>query len=133
MEENDKYVKGVIVKALILLVFESVFIMLFFHKKAIPLVFGLLLGGFLNILFFTIMYKNILVALNKSEAGAKRFMQINYMVRYIISGIVLYISTQSSYLNVFTCMIGLLTIKLVLYLNNLQVTIKESKFFKKGR
>ena len=133
MEENDKYVKGVIVKALIFLVFESVFIMLFFHKKAIPLVFGLLLGGFLNILFFTIMYKNILVALNKSEAGAKRFMQINYMVRYIISGIVLYISTQSSYLNVFTCMIGLLTIKLVLYLNNLQVTIKESKFFKKGR
>lgn len=54
-------------------------------------------------------------------------MAINYSVRYLISGIIFFIAAKSSYLNIFTCLIGMLSIKFVFYINNLFYLIGEKR------
>lgn len=120
MKENDKYVLDIILKALAIIVIESILIFVIFRNDFFPLFFGLLLGGLINIAFFYVLYKNIIVAIDKTEEKAKRYITMNYTIRYIISGIVLFVAAKSDYLNVFTCLLGLYTIKLALYLNNLK-------------
>lgn len=116
--ENDKYVNNIIKKAILLNIIEIVIVLLFFDDK-IPLALGFVLGGGLSIIFFRLLYLNILIAISKSEDKAKRYITINYILRYIIYGIVLYLAGKLSVFNIFTCAIGLLTIKLVLYIKNL--------------
>lgn len=127
MSQNDKYVQSIMIKSIVLIIIESILLYIFFNKDFAPLFFGLLLGGFMNLLFFQIIYSNILVAIDKSEEKAKRFMTINYMVRYIISGLVLFVAAKSSYLNIFTCLLGFLTIKIVFYINNMIDLFKGKK------
>ncbi|MFM1535623.1 ATP synthase subunit I [Helcococcus ovis] len=126
MIENEKYVNSIIIKVLILLIVESIIILIFFDK-VLPKILGLLLGGFVSIAFFKILYLNIVVAIEKSEAQAKRYMAINYSVRYLISGLIFFIAAKSIYLNIFTCLIGMLSIKFVFYINNLFSFIEERK------
>lgn len=127
MDQNDRYVQSIIVKSLILIALEVLLLFIFFNKDFVPLFLGLLLGGFINIIFFRILYSNILVAITKSADKAKRFITLNYMARYFISGLVLFVATKSNYLNVFTCLLGFLTIKLVFYFNNLIDLFKGNK------
>ena len=117
MTENDKFVRKVIIKTIILVLIESIIILISF-KNFIPLISGLYLGAFISILFFNIMYINILYIMNKTENQAKKFMVINYVVRYMISGLVLFVCAKSDSLNIFTCLLGLLSIKFTFYLNN---------------
>lgn len=133
MTENDRYVMTINIKSLILLVAESIIIFLLFRSDFKSLFFGLWFGGIFSIIFFNILYRNILFAIEKTKSQAKRIVTINYIIRYLISGLILYVAAKSNYLNLFTCLIGLLTIKLVFYLNNMVIFFKDSKVFKKGR
>lgn len=118
LNDNDKFVKSIMIKAGVLIVFEIILLLIFFDD-VLPLVSSLLLGGFISILFFRIMYVNILYIINRTKNEAKKFMAVNYVVRYLISGLVLFVCAKSDNLNIFTCFIGLLTIKLTLYILNL--------------
>lgn len=119
MKENDRYVQNIILKALAVILIESILIFVIFGNNFFPLFFGLLLGGFVNIAFFYILYRNIIKAMDKTESQAKKYMTMTYTLRYILSAVVLFVTIKSDYLNVFTCFIGLLTIKLTFYINNL--------------
>lgn len=126
MIENEKYVNNIIIKVIILLIVESIILLIFFNN-VLPKILGLLLGGLVSIAFFRILYLNIVSAIEKTEAQAKRYMAINYSVRYLISGIIFFIAAKSSYLNIFTCLIGMLSIKFVFYINNLFSLIGEKR------
>lgn len=126
MIENEKYVNNIIIKVLILLIVESIILLIFFDN-VLPKILGLLLGGVVSISFFKILYLNIVSAIEKTEAQAKRYMAINYSVRYLISGLIFFIAAKSSYLNIFTCLIGMLSIKFVFYINNLFSLIGEKR------
>lgn len=126
VKSNEQFVSSIILRAILLLIVESIILLIFF-ENFIPLFLGLILGGAISIIFFRTIYLNILYAIEKTEAQAKRFMTINYIVRYFISGLVLFVSGRSDYLNIFTCLIGLLTIKFTLYIYNLTSFFKERK------
>ncbi|MFM1525078.1 MULTISPECIES: ATP synthase subunit I [Helcococcus] len=126
MIENEKYVNNIIIKVLILLIIESIILLIFFDN-VLPKILGLLLGGLVSIAFFRILYLNIVSAIEKTEVQAKRYMAINYSVRYLISGIIFFIAAKSSYLNIFTYLIGMLSIKFVFYINNLFYLIVEKR------
>lgn len=127
LTENDKFVNSIIKKAGLLILIEA--ILLIFLDNRITLILGLLFGGIISILFFRITYVNIQYIINKTERQAKRIMIINYTVRYFISGLVLFVCAKSSNFNIFTCFLGLLTIKLTFYINNVisLVSRKEEK------
>lgn len=126
MENNDKYVQDIIKKSIVLIIFESIIVSLFF-KDRLPLVLGLIIGGGLAIVSFRMIYLSILMALGKDEAKAKRFMVLSYGLRYLLYGIVLYLGHKTGYYNIFTTALGLITIKLVLYINNFISLIKGRK------
>lgn len=117
VQENDRYVNGIIYKALILLLFELVIVLLFFENK-LSLALGLVIGGGLSIVSFRVIYLNILIAIGKSEEKAKKYMTISYTIRYIVYGLVLAFSALSSLFSIYTCALGLFSIKLAMYINN---------------
>ena len=127
MTENDKFVNSIIKKAGLLIFIES--ILLIFLDNSIPLILGLLFGGIISIVFFKITYVNIQYLIDKTERQAKRIMIINYTIRYFISGLVLFVCAKSDNLNIFTCFLGLLSIKLTFYTNNMisLISRKEEK------
>ena len=126
MENNDKYVEDIIKKSIVLIIFESIIVSLFF-KERLPLLIGLIIGGGLAIVSFRIIYLSILIAIAKDESKAERFMFLSYGIRYLVYGIVLYLGHKTGYYNIFTTALGLLTIKLVLYINNFISLIKGRK------
>lgn len=126
MENNDKYVQDIIKKSLVLIVFESIIVSLFF-KYRLPLVLGFIIGGGFSIVSFRIIYLSILMAIGKNQVKAKRFMILSYTLRYLLYGIILYLGYKTGYYNIYTAALGLITIKLVLYINNFISLIKGRK------
>lgn len=126
MNDINKFVNNIILKNLIFIVIQMIIIIIFF-KNFIPLILGLLVGGGLSIIFFRIIYLNLIQAMDSGVKGAKRIMTINYIVRYIISGLVLFVCAKSPYFNIFTCALGLISIKLTLYINNVYSLISGKK------
>lgn len=51
----------------------------------------------------------------------------HYFIRFVISGVVLFISIQAPYINIFGTIIGLLLIKFVIYFTNL---FNDKEYFK---
>lgn len=126
MEDNDKYVQDIIKKSIVLIIIELIIVSLFF-KNPLPLILGFIIGGGLAIIVFRMIYLSILLAIGKDEVKAKRFMVLSYGLRYLIYGGVLYLGHKTGFYNIFTTAIGLITIKLVLYINNFISLIKGRK------
>lgn len=126
MENNDKFVQDIIKKSIFLIAFEILVSLLLFDDK-LPIILGFVIGGGLAIVFFRIIYLIIIVALGKTESKAKRFITINYVIRYIIYAFVLYLGHKTGYYNIFSTALGFLTIKLVLYIDNIISLIKGRK------
>lgn len=126
MENNDKFVQSIIKKSIVLIIFESIIISLFFNNR-LQLVLGLIIGGGFAIVSFRMIYLSILMAIGKNESKAKRFMALSYTLRYLFYGIILYLGHKTGYYNIYTTTLGLITIKLVLYINNLISLVKGRK------
>lgn len=124
MNQNDKFVKEIIIKSFVLIFLEIVMAIIFFEDK-LSIVFGLILGGGLSIVFFRVIYLNILIALGKEESKARNFFIFNYMIRYIMYGVILYIAAKSQYFNLFSTFLGFFTIKLVLYIDNVITLLRK--------
>lgn len=131
VEENNRYVNSIIYKSLFLLLFEIIICLVFFNQK-IQLVLGLILGGGLSIVFFRLLYYNVIVAIDKPQDKAKRYMVANYFIRFTIAGLVLIFATKSSLFNLYTTGFALMNIKLTLYINNLYTLFSNRKEGKNG-
>lgn len=103
--------------AIFLWLFEIVF---FFAIKESLLqnIYGLLLGGFVNLLFFRLMYLNINKVLEGRVKNVRAYIFINYLARYTITGFILYIAAVREDISLYSCFLGLLSIKIVIYLQN---------------
>lgn len=126
MTENDIYVSKIMKRALLVIGLGSLVLLVFSNNK-LPHILGLLLGGFLALIFLKIIYLNVTRAIEMSEKGARKFMLINYFMRMSIAGAILFISSQSEYLNIFTCFFGLLSVKIGMYLGNIIDIMKSRK------
>ena len=126
MKENERYVARIIIRALAVMLVEII-LLFFFTENKIPNVLGLVLGGLVSIVFLYLIYLNVLRAIDMSEKGAKVFMMANYYARYALAGIVLYMAFKLPYFNIFTCALGLLSIKLGLFIGNVFDMLKSRK------
>lgn len=122
-ESTQSLIFNIIKYSVLLVVFESVLIFLFLNNP-LRYFLGLMFGFFFNLIFFRLMYLNVNKVVGMSEGKAKRYVFANYLARYIITGFVLLIAGLYSQLSIFTCFLGLLTIKIVIYIRNFVLTIK---------
>ena len=83
--------------------------------KAIPYVLGLILGSAISVLLFMLLANTIVKASFMDPGKAQLYTGSQYIVRMSIMAVVLYISTQVSYLNVFATAVGIFMVKAVLY------------------
>lgn len=99
--------------------------------SAVPFILGLILGSAISVLSFMLLANSIVKATFMTSGRAQISMGINYFVRFAIIAIVLYISTQMPYLNVFATAIGILSVKGILYVIQLSDKKKQKQNLKR--
>lgn len=90
-----------------------------FADDFIPLIYGLVFGTLISILNFTLLAKTLEKAVYMMPHKAKMYASSQYFIRYIIYGIVIYISLKADYINILGTIIGLLMVKGVILATNL--------------
>jgi predicted outer membrane lipoprotein len=82
-------------------------------------VLGLLFGCAIGILNFMELAKTLSRAVELSPQKAQSYTTRKYFIRYVIYGVVLWVSIQADYIHVLGTIVGLLLIKVVLLTTNL--------------
>lgn len=110
MKKDKDFTYKYIRVAIILSILSSLIIIIFFGFKK-DLLLGLYLGTLVSILFFRLMYRNAIKAVEKDANASKRFTSNNYYLRLLLYGIILYASYKNPNFNFYTTAIGFTMIK----------------------
>lgn len=110
----------------------SIALLVGLQLRGIPYILSLILGGSISVLTFMLLANTVVKASFMEPGKAQIYMGSQYFIRFSIMAIVLYISTQMSYLNVFATAIGIFIVKGILYVIQLrdqkQQKTKAAKF-----
>lgn len=112
----------------------SVFVFLFelfvvsvFFGEPLKYIIGLILGYCLNLLFFRVMYLNVKSKIEMESKKAIVFTRINYAVRMFITGLLFYVAIKSPKISLLTCVIGLLNVKIAIYVSTIYDAFGKKK------
>jgi len=109
-----KTIKWVIIVDLLLIILS-----IFIFKSAKPWILGYIFGGAIGVLNFIELGKTLEKAVTMNPAKAQGYAASKYFVRYIITGIVIFVSLKANYINALGTIIGLLLVKFVIIVTNL--------------
>ncbi|MCT4592767.1 MAG: ATP synthase subunit I [Anaeromicrobium sp.] len=84
-----------------------------------PIIMALIFGTIIGILNFRLLAMTLEKASQMEPRQAQVYVTSRYFVRYIITGLVLYVAIKAEYLNVIGVIIGLVLIKIVILSTNL--------------
>lgn len=126
MDSVQKFMLRIVRYSLGLFIIESLLIFIFVQDP-LKYFLGLLLGYVFNLIFFRLMYLNAKSKVEMGVKGAKSFTRINYMVRYLITGVIFYVAAVHPKLSLLTCFIGLLNIKMAIYVSAFYDFLKSKK------
>lgn len=104
---------SIIKRSLILLLIGIIAIFIFASQPK-PYIYGLVFGMIINILNFRLMSLSIKKALSLNEGAAQKYAMGNYLVRYLIYGIVLYIGAVADHINLLAVVVGFFTVKVII-------------------
>ncbi len=79
-----------------------------------PFVIGVLFGTIVGILNFRLLYLSLNKAVKMPPHRAQVHAATNYLMRYILIGVVLFVSIKRAHINVLGTIVGLIAIKLVI-------------------
>ena len=131
MEEVKALQLTVIKYTALIIGMTTVALLIGLKAAALPFVLGLVLGSAISVLTFMLLANTVVKATFMDPGKAQIYMGANYFLRYAIIAIVLYISTQMPYLNVFATAIGILLVKGILYVIQLSDKSKTKQNFKR--
>lgn len=122
LEENTNQV---IIKRVIALALIITGIIFFVSSNPKPYIYGLAFGTSINLLNFRLMSLTLEKAVTKGTNKVMGYVMGNYMVRYIIYGVVLYISAIADYISLFTVVIGFFMVKIIIISDTFYGIIKS--------
>ena len=98
-------------------------------------VLGLAFGTLIALLNFSLLAQTMRKAANMPPERAKNYASMQYFLRYIVYGLVIFISIKAPYLNVLGTIAGIISIKVVVYITHLfnDKTYYTNIFKKKNR
>lgn len=96
------------------LIMEIAGILIVSDKKAFTV--GLLFGLIFSILKLILMQNTIKKAVLMPEGKAQRYANVQYMIRYVLTGVVLFVAAVEPTINLLGVLIGLLSMKVGAYL-----------------
>lgn len=127
MEEIRLLIKDILKWVILLSVGVAVVVLLFFRTDAVALILGLVFGASIGMLGFIDLSQTLQRAVHKSPEKAQGYTVRKYFIRYIINGVVIFISVLAPYINVIGTVIGMLLIKLSIMITNL---FNDKQFYK---
>jgi hypothetical protein len=100
---------------------------IFFVRPYLPFLTGIFFGTAVSLLNFRLLYLTIERAVKMYPERARRFTVSRYLIRYVLTAVVILVSINSPDINVLGTIIGLLMIKLVILQRDL---FNDKKYFK---
>lgn len=125
---NIKKVQFNIIRIHVLVICLLIILSIILFEDYMPIVKGFVFGGSIGVLNFLLLGNTIVKALKKNSRSASVFVRINYFVRYIIIGVVLFVSVKAEYINAISVLIGLLLVKYIIVF----VNFFEKRSYKKN-
>lgn len=120
---TQKIIKRIVIVNLILI---GIILMLVPSPK--KYILGLVFGSIINILNFRLMSLTLSKSVTMPQHKVMPYVSANYMIRYIIYGIVLTISVLADYLSLLTVIIGFFMVKAVIISDNFfDIFVKKDK------
>lgn len=86
---------------------------------------GYIFGTVVSLLMFRLLAVTVDEAIDKEFDGARALVFKRYLIRYLIYGVVLYISSQRGYLNFLAVIVGLFMVKLTIVVEVFYKKFKE--------
>lgn len=115
---NNKLILNIGKRVMILVLLLSG-IFAFGFKEPKPIILGLIFGSIISILSLKLMDNTISKAVRMSPGRARGYTIAHYFARYLIYFFVLLVAAIADYLNLFSTIGGLLTVKFVILLSNI--------------
>lgn len=103
-----------IIKRSIILVLIAIGIILLVSKEPKPYINGLIFGSTINLLNFRLMYISISKSVSLPPRKAQVYATTNYMIRYLIYGIVLVVAAKADYINLYATVASFLLVKIII-------------------
>jgi hypothetical protein len=123
---GENYV-ATIIKRTVAVLLLGVGLSFLLAKEPMPYIYGFIFGGSISILGFKLLEQNSKKAAKMNEAGARTYMMVNYLLRYITYGVMLVVSAKADYINLLTAVISLFIIKAVIVSDAVYDTIVKRK------
>lgn len=98
------------------LIFSLFIILLFFlvFKQAKPYISGYIFGVLISMAAFKLLHNSVNKSVTMTPNRAKSYANFQYLIRFLIYGIVLIVAAKADYLNFMTTFLGLIMVKLVI-------------------
>lgn len=100
---------------------------LFFIRPYLPFLTGIFFGTTVSLLNFRLLYLTIEKAVKMHPERARKFTVSRYLLRYVLTALVILVSINSPDLNALGTVIGLVMIKLVILQRDL---LNDKRYFK---
>ena len=88
---------------------------------------GLLFGLIFSILKLMLMQNSIKKSLTMPEGKAQKYANVQYMIRYVLTGVVLVVAALESSINLLGVFLGLLSMKVAAYMQLFVAKRNEKK------
>ena len=124
---KDIFGKNLIIVYMILfsLIMEIIGILVVDDAKAFTI--GLVFGLVFSILKLMLMKNSIKKSVTMPEAKAQRYANVQYMIRYLLTGIVLLVAALEPTINLLGVFLGLLSMKVGAYMQLFVIKKNEKK------
>ncbi len=124
---NDKFLLNSLRYFIIFVIFSIILIGLFFVDEKIPWILGAIFGLVNSIILFFDLKRTIELAVEMEPKKAESYMFSKYMFRFLITGVILYISIRVKYFNVMSTVLGFTTIKMAILIKGILFREKEGR------
>ncbi|QIB27657.1 ATP synthase subunit I [Caloranaerobacter azorensis] len=124
LQDNIQYkiIKRVFILTILII---GVFFLVF--PEPMPYIYGIIFGATINVLNFRLMSLTLEKAVGMSNNKIMPYVVGNYMVRYLIYGIVLTISAIADYINFYSTVLGIFMVKTIIISDTFYDIIKGKK------
>lgn len=111
------------------LILNSIFagIGFFIFNEWVPFITGILFGSIIAILNFRLLSLTLEKAVVMAPESAQKYATSRYFVRFLLYGVVIFISIKANHINVLGTILGLVSLKLVILKTEL---FNDFQFFK---
>lgn len=123
---GENIFKDILKRSLIILTI-GVIIILLGIKNPRPYIYGLFFGMAINVLNFRLMSLSIKKSLSLDLSRAQKHTTVNYMMRYVIYGIVLYIAAIADHIDLLSVIIGFFTVKFIIITDTFYDLLRKKK------